>query len=168
MDRKKIKTGKASNAREWNAKAPDKPPTVSQLILVRKMLSKRAIFILDTQSKQTHGVWTQKSVITSRHSESAVLVDLLLVFLHQSLGSFTTVEQIPAYQTQALQLIYCRYRALGYTYRWLDILYSISLIIHTIFGLGVHVYSNINNKTSIYSFSRCFYLRHWHICWIKV
>ncbi len=36
---------------------PDKPPTVSQLILVRNMLSKRAIFILHSNRTHTHTLY---------------------------------------------------------------------------------------------------------------
>ncbi len=85
---------------------PDNPPTVSQLILLRKMLSKRAIFIL--HSNRTHTLYNlqfhtihQKLVLLwsdlYKMSRSKTVL-LLLVFLHQSLCPFTTVKQIPAYE----------------------------------------------------------------------
>lgn len=71
---------------------PDKPPTFCQLSLVRKMLSSWVAFSLSHEKQRT-------SLLPVRHADSGAQRDVqtgLLVFLHESLRPFATVEQVSA------------------------------------------------------------------------
>lgn len=65
---------------------PDNPPTFCQLSLVRKMLSSWVTLSLSGKQnkRQTHS------------EQNGRVPNSLLVFLHESLCSFSTVEQVPA------------------------------------------------------------------------